>query len=90
MTAVACCRRLPTVAPTPNTFWREVRAQAIAGTLVIVTGSILAGIVYLIHTVPTQLNQVLTNQQTFGGRLEAVEKKVEDQDDRIIRLETKP
>lgn len=78
------------MAPTPSTFWREVRAQAIAGTLVIVTGSILAGIVYLIHTVPTQLNQVLTNQQTFGGRLEAVEKKVEDQGDRIIRLETKP
>ena len=78
------------MAPIPNTFWREVKAQAIAGTLVIVTGSILAGIVYLIHTVPTQLNQVLTNQQTFGGRLETVEKKVEDQGDRIIRLEARP
>ena len=38
------------MAPTPG-FWREVRAQATAGTLVVVTGAILGGIVFLVHTV---------------------------------------
>lgn len=75
------------MAPTPTPFWQEVRSQAIAGTLVVVTSAILGGIVYLVHTVPTQLNQVLGNQQSFRGRLESVEKKVDDQGDRIIRLE---
>lgn len=78
------------MAPSPSPFWQEVKAQAIAGTLVVVTGSILAGIVYLVHTVPSQLNQVLSNQQTFRGRLETVERKVDDQNGRIIRLESRP
>lgn len=78
------------MAPSPNPFWAEVRAQATAGTLVVVTGAILGGIVYLIHTVPTQLNQVLSNQGEFKGRLDTVERKVSDQGDRIIRLEAKP
>lgn len=77
------------MAQTPSPFWREVKAQAVAGTIVIVTGAILGGIIYLIHTVPNQLNQVLDNQQTFRGRLETVERKVDDQGDRIIRLEAK-
>lgn len=78
------------MAPSPSPFWQEVKAQAIAGTVVVVTGSILAGIVYLVHTVPSQLNQVLLNQQTFRGRLETVERKVDDQNGRIIRLEARP
>lgn len=78
------------MAPTPNPFWQEVKAQATAGTLVVVTGAILGGIVYLIDIVPTQLNQVLDNQQVFRGRLEDVEKKVDNQGDRLIRLEAKP
>lgn len=78
------------MAQTPNAFWQEVKAQVTAGTLVVVTGAILGGIVYLIHTVPTQLNQVLDNQQVFRGRLEDVEKKVDNQGDRLIRLEAKP
>lgn len=75
------------MAQTPNPFWQEVKAQATAGTLVVVTSLILGGIVYLIHTVPTQLNLVLDNQQVFKGRLEDVEKRVDSQGDRIIRLE---
>jgi hypothetical protein len=78
------------MAPSPGPFWQEVKAQAIAGTVVVVTGSILAGIVYLVHTVPSQLNQVLLNQQMFRGRLETVERKVDDQNGRIIRLEARP
>lgn len=78
------------MAPSPSPFWQEVKAQAIAGTVVVVTGSILAGIVYLVHTVPTQLNQVLSNQQTFRGRLETVERDVKDHGNRIIRLEARP
>lgn len=78
------------MASSPGPFWQEVKAQAIAGTVVVVTGSILGGIVYLVHTVPSQLNQVLINQQTFRGRLEIVERDVKDQGYRIIRLEAKP
>lgn len=78
------------MAPSPSPFWQEVKAQAIAGTVVVVTGSILAGIVFLVHTVPTQLNQVLLNQQTFRGRLETVERDVRDHGNRIIRLESRP
>lgn len=75
------------MAPTPTPFWREVRAQAVAGTVVILVASIFGGIVYLVHTVPRQLDEVLSNQQQFKGRLETVERKVDDQGDRIIRLE---
>lgn len=75
------------MAPTPTPFWREVRAQAVAGTVVILVASIFGGIVYLVHTVPRQLDEVLNNQQQFKGRLETVERKVDDQDNRIIRLE---
>lgn len=75
------------MAPTPPPFWREVRAQAVAGTVVILVASIFGGMVYLVHTVPRQLDEVLSNQQQFKGRLETVERKVDDQDDRIIRLE---
>ena len=77
------------MAQTPSPFWQEVKAQAVAGTLVVVTGAIFAGIVYLVHTVPTQLNQVLEKQTAIQTRLETVEKKVDDQDNRIIRLESK-
>lgn len=78
------------MAPTPGLFWREVKAQATAGTLVILIGSIFGGIVYLVHTVPSKLDEVLDNQILFKSRLDVLERKVEDHSGRIIRLEAKP
>ena len=78
------------MAPSPNPFWQEVRAQATAGVLIVVVTGICGGVAYLIHTVPRQLDQVLDNQQTFRGRLDQVERQVDDQGDRIIRLEARP
>lgn len=75
------------MAPTPNPFWQEVRAQATAGALIVVITAICGGLGYLIHTVPRQLDQVLDNQTTFRGRLDSVERKVETQQERLIRLE---
>ena len=73
--------------PTPS-LWREVKAQAIAGTLVVVGASTLGGIGYLIYRVPSQLDRVIENQTTFRGRLEILEKEVDTHGERIIRLET--
>jgi hypothetical protein len=72
---------------TPSPFWSEVKAQAAAGTVVIIIGSILAGIVYLIHTVPRQLDEVLDNQAQSKGRIDVLERKVDNQGERLIRLE---
>lgn len=72
---------------TMGPFWQEVKAQAIAGTLVIVVGGIFGGTIYLIHTVPSKLDEVLRNQGDLKGRLDRLEPRVEDQDNRIIRLE---
>lgn len=78
------------MAPSPNPFWKEVKAQATAGALLVAITAICGGLGYLIHTVPRQLDQVLDNQQTFKGRLDTVERKVENQSERIIRLESRP
>lgn len=78
------------MAPSPNPFWAEVKAQATAGILVAVTIGVCGGIGYLIHTVPRQLDQVLSNQTEFKDRLGNVERKVDSQDDRLVRLEAKP
>lgn len=72
---------------TTSPFWNEVKAQAAAGTLVIIIGSILAGIVYLIYTVPRQLDEVLDNQAQSKGRIDVLERKVDNQGERLIRLE---
>lgn len=78
------------MAPSPSPFWQEVKAQAVAGTMVVVCTAIIGGIAYLVHTVPRQLDQVLDNQQVFKGRLDTVERRVENQGERIIRLEARP
>lgn len=75
------------MAPTPIPLWREIKAQAIAGTLVVVAASTLGGIGYLIHRVPTQLDRVIENQTQFRGRLERIEREVDNHGDRIVRLE---
>ena len=78
------------MAPPPiSPFWREVKAQAIAGSLVIVIGGIFGGTVYLIHTVPTKLDEVLRNQTEFKGRLDLLDREVQEHTERIIRLEAR-
>lgn len=74
------------VAQTPG-FWQEVKAQAVAGMVVALSACIAGGIGYLIHTVPRQLDKVLDNQQVFKGRLEDVERQMDDVKGRVIKLE---
>ena len=68
-------------------FWRGVRQEAIAGIVVLSVGSAGAGIFYLCYTVPTKLDDVLSNQQLIQKKLGDVEDKVLDHDVRIIKLE---
>ena len=68
-------------------FWRGVRQDAIAGIVVLAVGSAGAGIFYLCYTVPTKLDDVLSNQQVIQKKLGDVENKVLDHDVRIIKLE---
>ena len=68
-------------------FWRGVRQEALAGIVVLAVGSAGAGIFYLCYTVPTKLDDVLSNQQLIQKKLGDVEDKVLDQDVRIIKLE---
>jgi len=71
----------------PQGFWRGVRQEAIAGIVVLAVGSAGAGIFYLCYTVPTKLDDVLSNQQLIQKKLGDVEDKVLDHDIRIIKLE---
>ena len=68
-------------------FWRGVRQEALAGIVVLAIGSAGAGIFYLCYTVPTKLDDVLSNQQLIQKKLGDVEDKVLDHDVRIIKLE---
>ena len=68
-------------------FWRGVRQDAIAGIVVLAVGSAGAGIFYLCYTVPTKLDDVLSNQQLIQKKLGDVEDKVMDHDVRLIKLE---
>jgi len=76
------------MAPTPSPFWQEVKAQAVSGTLVVVVTAIFGGIVYLVHTVPNKLDEVLSNQTQFKGRIEKLETEVDEHSDRLVRLES--
>jgi predicted nuclease with TOPRIM domain len=76
------------MAPTPpSPFWQEVKAQAIAGTMVVVAAGTLGGLGYLIHTVPNKLDEVLSNQTQFKGRIDKLESEVDQHSERLIRLE---
>jgi hypothetical protein len=68
-------------------FWRGVRQEALAGIVVLAVGSAGAGIFYLCYTVPTKLDDVLSNQQVIQKKLGDVEETVHDHDVRIIKLE---
>ena len=76
------------MAPTPSPFWREVKAQATAGTLVVAITGIFGGVVYLIHTVPNKLDEVLSNQTQFKNKIDKLELEVDQHAERLIRLET--
>ena len=64
-----------------------MRQEALAGIVVLAVGSAGAGIFYLCYTVPTKLDDVLSNQQLIQKKLSDVEDKVLDHDVRIIKLE---
>ena len=68
-------------------FWRGVRQEALAGIVILAVGSAGAGIFYLCYTVPTKLDDVLSNQQLIQKKLGDVEDKVLDHNVRIIKLE---
>lgn len=71
----------------PQGFWRGVKQEAIAGLAVLAVGSAAAGIFYLVYTVPTKLDDVLSNQQLIQKQVGEIEDKVLDHDVRLIKLE---
>lgn len=76
--------------PTPEHqpgFWRGVKQEALAGLAVLAVGSAAAGIFYLVYTVPTKLDDVLSNQQVIQQKVGEIEDKVIDHDVRLIKLE---
>ena len=76
--------------PTPESqpgFWRGVKQEALAGLAVLAVGSAAAGIFYLVYTVPTKLDDVLSNQQVIQQKVGEIEDKVIDHDVRLIKLE---
>jgi archaellum biogenesis protein FlaJ (TadC family) len=68
-------------------FWRGVKQEALAGLAVLAVGSAAAGIFYLVYTVPTKLDDVLSNQQVIQQKVGEIEDKVLDHDVRLIKLE---
>ena len=71
----------------PQGFWRGVKQEALAGLAVLAVGSAAAGIFYLVYTVPTKLDDVLSNQQAIQQKVGEIEDKVIDHDVRLIKLE---
>ena len=78
-----------------GTFWAEVKAQVLAGGAVILITATAGGIFYLAYTVPSQLAQILKNQEEFKtdldtNRRDTLEntRKIGEHDGRLIRLET--
>jgi hypothetical protein len=71
----------------PQGFWRGVKQEALAGLAVLAVGSAAAGIFYLVYTVPTKLDDVLSNQQVIQKQVGEIEDKVLDHDVRLIKLE---
>jgi len=70
-------------------FWREVKQEAIAGLIVASSVAVCGGIIYLVYTVPSQLDQVLRNQSDFKETIQRHQEQLVDHDRRIIRLELK-
>lgn len=72
--------------PQPG-FWRTVKQDTLAGLAVLAIGSAAAGIFYLVYTVPTKLDDLLSNQEVIQKKLGELDDKVIDHDVRIIKLE---
>ena len=68
-------------------FWHGVRQEATAGVAVLAIGAASAGIFYLVYTVPTKLDNVLSNQEIIQKKVGEIEDTVHDHDVRIIKLE---
>lgn len=71
----------------PQAFWRSVKQETVAGLAVLAVGSAAAGIFYLVYTVPTKLDTVLSNQTEIQKKMLTIEDTVHDHDVRIIKLE---
>lgn len=72
--------------PQPG-FWRNVKQETVAGLAVLAIGSAAAGIFYLVYTVPTKLDDLLSNQEVIQKKLGEIDSTVRDHDVRIIKLE---
>jgi len=72
--------------PQPG-FWRNVKQETVAGLAVLAIGSAAAGIFYLVYTVPTKLDDLLSNQEVIQKKLGEIDNTVRDHDVRIIKLE---
>ena len=77
-----------------QTFWQQALSQAAGGLIL----AAVAGVGFLVYSVPRQLDQVLTNQQNnqkiwterFGaieGRVNKAEQRIDGLDNRMIRIE---
>jgi hypothetical protein len=64
-----------------------VKQETVAGLAVLAIGSAAAGIFYLVYTVPTKLDTVLSNQTEIQKKMLSIEDTVHDHDVRIIKLE---
>lgn len=70
-------------------FWGTVKQEAVAGLIVAGSVAVCGGIIYLVYTVPSQLDQVLRNQSDFKATIEQHNEQLADHDRRIIKLELK-
>ena len=73
--------------PSGSSFWRGVKQEAIAGLVVLLAGGAITGIGFLVYTVPSKLDHLIQNQETFKTRIGELEDSVKDHDVRIIKLE---
>lgn len=69
--------------------WHEIKSQTIASLIVVSVISMIGGIAYIVYTVPTKLDQVITNQAEFRNRITQLENKQYLQEVRIIKLESR-
>ena len=81
------------MSPTPpRQFWIQVEQQVAAGLIL----SMVAGVGYLVWSVPRQLDQVLANQKSISERAAAIEQRMgaidtqlDALDRRVTRLESR-
>lgn len=68
--------------------WHKVKEQTLAGLLLTTVVTIVGGIGYIAYTVPSKLDHVINNQEEFRARLIKLENHDENQEIRIIKLES--